>query len=506
MAVVTGDYWQREPTQPAQERQVTLDLSGVPGLPDVPGLHGLPGPVTLRTAAGVFGAQRVDRGTVVLLRNAPGPVRCSGVVDVGTGYGPIAVAMALRQPDAGVWAVDVNRRALALAHDNAHAVGAGNVVVAEPDDVPAMLRFDRLYSNPPIKVGRTQLHELLAGWLGRLADGGDAYLVVKQSMGADALHVWLNETGYPTARAASKQGYRLLHVAPHRAAQERDVLPAGLTADDLAVVNQATGRRWTVLGRLAGGRSDSAQLLGCGRRRAVLKIKRGEWWEGQLTRAAEAVGVLRAAGYPTPAVLGHGRLGADRFFLATEYTTGAQPVGLGRDAGPVRQVLAAVALHAQVHPDPVRDWSAMITLFLNGGITEHRFPAQLAGLAQRAFALVPHPVPALPGGEFVHGDFTVRNLLARGTELSAVIDMEGFGRGTRAIDLVALLSSLAVPYQGRTAALAAEIAEQAVAASDEATFRACLAHRVLAILLSASDDADRLGEAERRARALLALA
>lgn len=96
------------------------------------------------SADGVFGAQRVDHGTNVLIRRAPVPAACTRAIDVGTGYGPIAVAMGLREPSAGMWAVDVNRRALALARRNAEAAGARNVVAAEPDDVPGAVRFDRL--------------------------------------------------------------------------------------------------------------------------------------------------------------------------------------------------------------------------------------------------------------------------------------------------------------------------------------------------------------------------
>ena len=471
--------------QPAGERIVAVNVAGES--------------LSLRTASGVFGAQRVDHGTMVLLRNAPSPAPCSGVVDVGTGYGPIAVTMGLRQPDAGVWAVDVNRRALDLARGNAMRAGALNVVTSEPAEVPEALRFDRLYSNPPIKIGRDRMLELLTLWLGKLAHGADAYLAIKQAMGADRLHRWLNESGYPTDRAASKQGYRLLRVAPRATHQPP---PDALTPRDLTIVNSATGQRWSVLGRLSGGATDSVQLLGSGAARAVVKLKHGAWWGGQLERAAEIVTELRAAGYPTAPVLGFGALGADRFFLATEFTPGTMPTEMGSRL--CDEVLAAVGLHAAVHPPEVRDWSAMITRFLNGGITEHRFHPQLAGLAHRALALVPHPVPALPSGDFVHGDFSTRNVLVRDGRLSSVIDIEGFGRGTRTIDLVALLASIHSSRRGQ--ATSDRVVEHAIAASDEQTFQACLAHRVLAWLLSATERPDRVPAVAERATALLAIA
>ncbi|HEU5355320.1 MAG TPA: methyltransferase [Actinocrinis sp.] len=491
-------YWKVEPEGAARERLVRLEVQGGRSL-------------SLVTADGVFGAQRVDHGTRVLIHQAPAPVACTGIVDVGTGYGPIAVAMGLREPSAGVWAVDVNRRALGLARRNAEANGARNVVAVEPGEVPAAVRFDRIYSNPPVKIGRDQLHDLLGGWLRRLVPGGEAFVVVKQSMGADSLHSWLTDEGYPTLRAASKQGYRLLRVDRPGTPEE---MPR-LAPADLATVNRATGQ-WSVLGRLVGGWSDSVHLLGDGARRAVLKIKLGEWWGGQLSRHEAMVSALRAEGYPAQPVLGFGALTQDRWFLLTGFASGAQPGAV--DVPLARQLADAVDLHARVQPPAERDWSAMITMFLNGGIREHHFHPRLSGLAARALDLVPHPVPALPGSEFVHGDFAIRNVLidqgavnqdtvnqdtVNRDTVSAVIDLEGFGRGTRTIDLVSLLASM-IGHASPQAV--AEVKDRAQTASDTATFRACLAHRTLARLLSATDRPTRIAAVAQHARALLALA
>lgn len=170
------------------------------------------GTVRLAVDRGVFSGSRVDPGTLVLLRAAPPAPATGTLLDLGCGYGPIAVTLARRSPAATVWAVDVNPRAVALAGANAAALGLGNVRAVAPDGVPDGVRFDAIWSNPPIRVGKEALHELLATWLGRLAAGGSAWLVVQRHLGADSLAAWLASQGWAVARHASKQGYRVLRV------------------------------------------------------------------------------------------------------------------------------------------------------------------------------------------------------------------------------------------------------------------------------------------------------
>jgi 16S rRNA (guanine1207-N2)-methyltransferase len=169
--------------------------------------------VDLMTDRGVFSPHRLDRGTSVLLRHL-GSLPEGPLVDLGCGYGPIAVALALAHPEQEVWALDVNERALALAAANASALGLANLRTAAPDAVPAHLRPAGLYSNPPIRIGKAALHELLTLWLERMAPTGTARLVVQKHLGSDSLARWLTEAGYPTRRVISEQSYRVLEVKP----------------------------------------------------------------------------------------------------------------------------------------------------------------------------------------------------------------------------------------------------------------------------------------------------
>ena len=192
-----GHYFDPEPTAASRPTTVRLDL------PDRS--------LTLTTDRGVFSADRVDPGTKYLLLEAPSPPPSGTFVDLGCGYGPIACTLALRAPAADVWAIDVNERALELCRRNAAALGLANVRTTTPEGSPA-LAIDVLWSNPPIRIGKAALHELLGTWLDRLAPSGTALLVVQKHLGADSLQRWLEESGWTAERIGSRTGYRLLQV------------------------------------------------------------------------------------------------------------------------------------------------------------------------------------------------------------------------------------------------------------------------------------------------------
>lgn len=164
------------------------------------------------TSSGTFSPDGLDKATDVLLREVPPPTGEKTLLDLGCGWGPIAVGLALAAPSAEVWAVDVNSRARELTAENATRHRA-RVRVAAPDAVPGELLFDEIWSNPPVRIGKDALHALLALWMPRLAPGGMAYLVVGKNLGADTLQQWLINAGFPTDRIASSRGFRVLRVS-----------------------------------------------------------------------------------------------------------------------------------------------------------------------------------------------------------------------------------------------------------------------------------------------------
>lgn len=209
-------YFTAEPVSDGELRERSVELAGRE--------------VGICTAGGIFAPDGVDKGTAVLLRSVPPPPEGGTFLDLGCGWGPLALSLALMSPRAVVYAVDVNRRALDLTRRNAERLGclvtvapgpgsttpitAPGIVATEPDGVPAHVTFDLIWSNPPIRIGKQALHEMLSRWLPRLAPGGTAYLVVSKNLGAESLQAWLSAR-FPRVdvrRHESSKGFRVLSV------------------------------------------------------------------------------------------------------------------------------------------------------------------------------------------------------------------------------------------------------------------------------------------------------
>jgi 16S rRNA (guanine1207-N2)-methyltransferase len=202
--MASDHYFSSSPASPENLRRVRVTLDGRD--------------VEVTTAGGVFSPDRLDAGTAVLLANTPAAPPGGQLLDLGCGWGPIALTLALQSPHATVWAVDVNERALDLVRRNAAQLGLDNVNAVTPDDVPDGLSFRGIRSNPPIRVGKNELHGLLERWIPRLDERSDAWLVVQRNLGSDSLQRWLAATfdhGYSVHRAATGRGYRVIKVRRH---------------------------------------------------------------------------------------------------------------------------------------------------------------------------------------------------------------------------------------------------------------------------------------------------
>lgn len=197
-----GHYFESTPSVASNRQTIELVLADVY--------------LELTTDTGVFSANAVDKGTRYLLRSMPEVSTLStppqSILDLGCGYGPIALTMAKRIPDARVWGVDVNERALGLATENATANRVDNVTFGTADAIDSGQHFDLIVSNPPIRIGKAALHKLLSTWMPRLSADGRAWMVVQKHLGSDSLATWLTEHGWPTTRLSSKSGFRILET------------------------------------------------------------------------------------------------------------------------------------------------------------------------------------------------------------------------------------------------------------------------------------------------------
>lgn len=199
--MASDHYFSPDPQSPLRTRPRTLNLRG--------------NSVTVQSASGTFSPGGLDTGTEVLLKYAP-PVPAEGIfLDIGCGWGPLALALALEAPEATVFGIDVNERALHVSSDNAANLELHNLKICRPEDIPPAQTFDLMWSNPPIRVGKADLHSILALWLPRLSESGEAFLVVAKKLGADSLIAWLNSgeiPGIQAERIETAKGYRVIWV------------------------------------------------------------------------------------------------------------------------------------------------------------------------------------------------------------------------------------------------------------------------------------------------------
>lgn len=197
----SAHYFSAQPAGPFTRKPLTVELAGAQR--------------RLQTSSGIFSPDGVDKGTTVLLAEVPAPSPQGNLLDIGCGWGPIALTMGLMAPHASVYAVDVNERCITLTNENAAALKLGNVTASLPDDVDPSVTFDTIWSNPPIRIGKDELHSLLLKWLPRLAPGGNAWLVVQKNLGSDSLQRWLGEqldSTFTVSRESTSKSFRILRV------------------------------------------------------------------------------------------------------------------------------------------------------------------------------------------------------------------------------------------------------------------------------------------------------
>lgn len=194
-------YFSKDPLTPLKPKTIQIPVAGISQ--------------QVTTASGTFSPQQLDFGTEVLIDQMNEFAQTGNLLDLGCGWGPIALNLGKLRPTSTVWAVDVNNRSLELTAKNATDLGISNIRVALPEQVPEDLKFSGIWSNPPIRIGKKDLHALFLHWLPRLETDAEAFLVVQKNLGSDSLQKWLTEElteGYEVSRHTSIKTYRVLRV------------------------------------------------------------------------------------------------------------------------------------------------------------------------------------------------------------------------------------------------------------------------------------------------------
>ena len=193
-------YFSEDPEVERREREVVFEVGGKV--------------ISAKSVSGTFSTSGLDQGTKVLLTLHEYFPKTGEVLDIGSGWGPIALSIASLCPKTKVFAVDVNGRAISQTKENASRLGLTNVFAYLPEQLDKNLEFDAIWSNPPIRIGKKALHALMRDYLPRLKGGGSAYLVVQKQLGAESFQKWLSTEfqGFEVSKVANSKGYRVIRA------------------------------------------------------------------------------------------------------------------------------------------------------------------------------------------------------------------------------------------------------------------------------------------------------
>jgi 16S rRNA (guanine1207-N2)-methyltransferase len=165
-------YFQEDPNLASKERRLALDIDGK---------H-----LEFISDNGVFSKDKIDEGSLAFLKVIV-PLRLSGnILDLGCGYGPIGLTIAMTSPEARLTLADINTRALALCEKNAFKLGLSQRVTVLHSDIYESIegKYDSIVVNPPIRAGKVVTYAMYEGAFTHLIDGGSLFIVIRKNQGA----------------------------------------------------------------------------------------------------------------------------------------------------------------------------------------------------------------------------------------------------------------------------------------------------------------------------------
>lgn len=162
-----------------------------------------------QTDAGVFSKNDVDFGSRLLVEEFVMPKVEGPVLDIGCGYGPIGLSIALSFPERIIHMVDVNARALMLSRGNAERNAVENVKVYESESLIAVEEdgFAAVLTNPPIRAGKKVVFSFYEQAFSKLQSSGELWVVIQKKQGAPSTEKYIREIFGNVETVDKKKGY-----------------------------------------------------------------------------------------------------------------------------------------------------------------------------------------------------------------------------------------------------------------------------------------------------------
>lgn len=161
---------------------------------------------------GVFSKKNIDYGSKLLLETyLKENLKNNKVLDVGCGYGFLGISISIIN-DSYVDMIDVNKRAIHLTKRNIkkYANFKGNAFLSDAYS-EVQDKYDVVITNPPIRVGKTKLLEILEGAFEHLKEDGCLYFVIRKDQGALSIKKILEQDKYVETINKDK-GYLIFKV------------------------------------------------------------------------------------------------------------------------------------------------------------------------------------------------------------------------------------------------------------------------------------------------------
>lgn len=188
-------YYDFDPLLASKEKEISFEINSRK--------------ITLVTDIGVFSKNRVDEGSFALLEAVLPLYLGNKILDLGAGYGPIGLTLALFNENASITLADINTRALALCEKNAKRLQVQNRVQILESDVYSNIigPYDSIVVNPPIRAGKKVTYAMYEGAKRHLNDGGSLFVVIRKAQGAPSASRYIEELFGNITLISRSKGY-----------------------------------------------------------------------------------------------------------------------------------------------------------------------------------------------------------------------------------------------------------------------------------------------------------